>query len=344
MRSACLLATLVIFLSTAAMAQFSFIEDPAEGTLTVRDGKTEVLTYRYGDQLKPEVDPKYMQSCYIHPLFSLDGRVLTDDFPADHFHHHGLFWVWPVVRTRGLSTSTWEPKLPRLRQRFVNWLKREKIEGAFVLSLENVWELDEKEAVAEETVTLRIHRSDRTGRTIDLELMIEAVDEPLELQGTPDQNKGYGGLCFRGAPMFTGAIITTDEGVLKEDAVNTPFRWSDLSSQELGISIFVSPDHPGFPTKWMIRNSYAGIINASWPGLEPVVLKPGEPIILRYRIYLHRGSAEAGKVKAAYRRYLEERSSSTPSPSSSPARGEESMVRMPTETLLVPMPILYMPT
>jgi hypothetical protein len=296
------------FFGTAAHAQFTFVEDPAEGTLTIRDGKTEVMTYRYGDQLKSEVDPKYTQSCYIHPLFSLDGRVLTDDFPADHFHHHGLFWVWPVVRTRGLSTSTWEPKLPRLRQRFVNWLKREKVEGAFVLSLENVWELDEKETVAEETVTIRIHRADRTGRAIDLELMIEAVDGPLELQGTPDQNKGYGGLCFRGAPMFTGATITTDEGVLKEDAVNKPFRWTDLSTRELGISIFVSPDHPGFPTKWMIRNSYAGIINASWPGLGPVVLKPGEPVILRYRIYVHRGDSEAGKVKASYAAYTKGRS------------------------------------
>jgi hypothetical protein len=321
MRQAALIIALILLLGTAAQAQFTFVEDPAEGTLTVRDGKTGVLTYRYDDQLKPEVDPKYIQSCYIHPLFSLDGRVLTDDFPSDHFHHHGLFWVWPVVRTRGLSTSTWEPKLPRLRQRFVNWLKREKAEGAFVLSLENVWEFDEKETVAEETVTIRIHRADRTGRAIDLELIIEAVDGPFELQGTPDQNKGYGGLCFRGAPLFTGATITTDEGVLKEDAVNRPYRWADLSNRELGISIFVSPDHPGYPTKWMIRNSYAGIINASWPGLEPVVLKPGESIILRYRIYVHRGNAETGEVNAAYRRYLGNRSSNSPLSSILPRPG-----------------------
>ncbi|MFZ2053899.1 MAG: DUF6807 family protein [Candidatus Aminicenantales bacterium] len=309
MRCVCFLITLVMFLGMAAQAQFTFVEDPAKGTLTVRDGKFEVLTYRFGDQLNSGVDPKYTQSCYIHPLYSLDGRVLTDDFPADHFHHHGLFWVWPVVRTQGLSTSTWEPKLPRLRQHFVRWLKREAANGAFVLSVENVWKVDEKETVAKEILTLRIHRADRTARAIDLELMIEAVDEPLEIQGTPDQNKGYGGLCFRGAPLFTGATITTDTGVLKEDAVNRPFRWADLSNGELGISIFVSPDHPGFPTKWMIRNSYAGIINASWPGLEPVVLKPGEPVILRYRIYIHRGDAEAGEVKAAHGRYLEERSS-----------------------------------
>jgi hypothetical protein len=290
----------------AAWAQFTFVEDLAEGALTIRDGKTDVLTYRYGDQIKEGVDPKYTQSCYIHPLYSLDGQVLTDDFPADHFHHHGLFWVWPVVRLRGLATSSWEPKTPSLKQHFVRWLKRDAGNGAFVLSAENAWKLDEKEIVAREFVTLHIHPADQVGRAIDLELKIEAVGGPLEFQGTPDQNKGYGGLCFRGAPAFTGAVMTTNEGLLKEDAVNLPFRWADLSTAELGISIFVSPDHPGFPTKWMIRNSYAGIINASWPGLEPVVLKPGEPVMLRYRIYIHRGDAEAGGVKAAYRRYLKE--------------------------------------
>jgi len=303
MKRVCLLISLLGLFGPAALGQFAFVEDPSSGALTIRDGKAEVLIYRFGDQLKAGVDPKYTQSCYIHPLFSLDGQVLTDDSPADHLHHHGLFWTWPVVRVRGLSTATWEPKLPRLRQFFVRWLKREAVKDTFLLSIENAWRLDGKETVAKETMTLRIHSADSQGRLIDLELAIEAVGGPLELQGTHDQNKGYGGLCFRGASVFTGAAMTTDEGPLKEDVVHTPFRWADLSTKELGISLFVSPGHPGFPTKWMIRNSYAGLVNVSWPGLTPVVLKPGEPVILRYRIYVHRGDVVAGGVGAVYTAY-----------------------------------------
>jgi len=297
---------------SAGSAQLASVEDPAKGTLTIHDGQTAVLTYCYGDQLKAGIDPKYTQSCYIHPLFSLDGKPLTDDSPADHLHHHGLFWTWPVVRTRGLSTSTWEPKVPRLRQHFVRWLKREVEGRGALLSIENSWLLDDKEIVAKEVVTLHLHPADNLGRAIDLELKIEALGGDLELQGTLDQNKGYGGLCFRGAPILTGATMTTDQGALKDDAVHTPFLWADLSTRELGIAIFVSPDHPGLPTKWMIRNSYAGLVNVSWPGLTSVVLKPGEPVILRYRIYVHRGNAEAGDVNGAYRRYLGKLSSKIP--------------------------------
>jgi hypothetical protein len=302
---------MTVFVS-AGSAQMSAVEDTKKGTLTVQDGKIPVLTYCYGDQLKAGVDPKYTQSSYIHPLFSLDGQPLTDDSPADHLHHHSLFWTWPVVKVRGLNTATWEPKLPRLRQFFVRWLRREAADDKFLLSVENAWKIEGQETVAKEIVILRVHPADNGGRLIDFELTIEAVDGPLELQGTLDQNKGYGGLCFRGAPMFTGAALTTDAGPLKEDVVHTPFRWADISTPKLGVSIFVSPDHPGFPPKWMIRNSYAGLINVSWPGLTPVVLKPGEPVLLRYRIYVHRGDAQAGDVLGTYRRYIEKGSSDDP--------------------------------
>lgn len=281
-----------------------FVEDRVRGRLSiVVDEEKKILTYCFGDQLRPGLDPKYIQSCYIHPLFSPDGRELTEDSPADHFHHHGLFWTWPVVRVRGQVTGTWEPRSPSLRQHFVRWLKREVIDRTFILAAENAWKLEEKEVVSKEMVYLRVHPPEKWGRLIDLELTLEALGEPLELQGTPDENKGYGGLCFRGGPLFTGATMTTDKGILPEDAVHAPYLWADLSTRELGVAIFVSPDHPGFPVRWMIRNSYAGLMNVSWPGLKAVTLEPGQPVVLGYRLFVHRGDAKTAHVASAYESY-----------------------------------------
>lgn len=78
---------LIGIILTDGPAQMKFVEKDEQGTLTLRDGKIDVLTYRFGYQLKTGVDPRYTRSCYIHPLFSLDGQVLTDDFPKDHLHH-----------------------------------------------------------------------------------------------------------------------------------------------------------------------------------------------------------------------------------------------------------------
>jgi len=299
------IAILVIsFIFTSASAQMRLIDDLEKGTLTIIDGQANILAYCFGGQLQEGLDPKHTRSCYIHPLFSLDGQVLTDNFPQDHLHHHGVFWTWPVVKTRGQDTQTWHPHTPSLRQHFVRWMERKVEKDTATLVVENVWKLDDKEVVAKETVSLQVHPADDIGRAIDLEIVIQAVGGPLELQGAQDQKKGYGGLCLRGAPMFKGSALTTDQGLLKKDSTNVPFRWADMSTEKLGVAIFVSPHHPDFPTTWLIRNSYAGVLNASWPGLKTVVLQPEKPVTLSYRLYIHRGDATAGRVRRAYEQYL----------------------------------------
>lgn len=281
-----------------------FVEGMENGTLTVRDGKVDVLTYRFGDQLKEGVDPEQTRSCYIHPLYSLDGKALTDDFPEDHPHHHGLFWTWPAIRTRGQETQTWHPA--NLRQYFMRWLTREVQDNSASFSVENAWKLDGKEVVAREILTLTAHPLEESGRLIDLELILEAVGGPLELRGTPDQNKGYGGLTLRGASRLKGMPIRTDKGEYEGEQNNVKLRWADLSTEGTGVSIFVSPSHPDFPPSWVLRTSYAGLLNVSWPGLESARLLPGKPITLRYRLYIHRGDLTANQIQQAFQRYVSE--------------------------------------
>ncbi|GAI86865.1 unnamed protein product, partial [marine sediment metagenome] len=190
------------------------------------------------------------------------------------------------------------------RQYFVRWIDRDAESNPAVISVENAWKLDGKEVVALERVTLQIHPAADLSRVIDVEITLQAVGDPLELQGAQDGGKGYGGLSFRGAPMFTGMAVTSDKGPLEKDIDNKEFLWTDLSTKQRGLAIFVAPDHPDFPTPWITRNSYAGFLNPSWPGLKAVVLKPEKPVFLRYRIYIHQGDASSGKVSTAYRKYI----------------------------------------
>ena len=95
----------------------------------------------------------------------------------------------------------------------------------------------------------------------------------------------------------------TDKGPQKEDAVNTPFLWADVSTPHKGMAIFVAPGHPGFPIPWLIRNSYAGILNPSWPGLKSATVEAGKSVTLRYRLYIHRGDAAVARVAETYATY-----------------------------------------
>jgi hypothetical protein len=289
----------------AIKTRFDFAENTEGGILAVRKDGKDILVYRFGDQLKEGLPQEQIRSCYLHPLYSLDGKVLTDDFPADHLHHHGICWVWPGIVTRGQNTQTWHSA--NLRQHFVRWSKREAKEDSALLEIENAWILGNTETIARETVTLQIFPSDNTGRAIDISLLIQAVGGPLELRGSPDPNKAYGGFSFRGAPFLKGAVMTTDRGELEKISDLEEFLWADISSQECGVAVFVSPGHPGFPTVWCIRNSYGGFLNPSWPGLESVILQSNTPIRLSYRVYIHKGNAQEGKVEQAYQIYISDR-------------------------------------
>ena len=283
-------------------SSFEWVEDAASGKLTLTDASKPVLTYVFGDQLKPGVPAKYTRSCYVHPLYDLDGKHITDDFPRDHYHHRGVFWTWPRMKARGKSVQTWHPCTPPFRQRFVKWLKREAAGETATLSVQNEWRLAEERAGLE-TVTLVAHPADEAGRAIDVTLTFEPVGGPVELLGA--SKKGYGGLCVRLDPTLKRGTMGTDAGPLRRDSTNVPYRWADISAGGRGVAVLVHPSHPNHPPTWLIRNSYAGILNVSWPGVKPFTLKPGEPVTLRYRLYVHRGDVATGAVKQAYAAYVQ---------------------------------------
>ena len=68
-----------------------------EGVL-VTDSGQKVLFF----QKKPRsLDGEYERAGYVHPLWDLDGNVLTEDFPDDHKHHRGIFWTWHQLSVGG---------------------------------------------------------------------------------------------------------------------------------------------------------------------------------------------------------------------------------------------------
>ena len=55
------------------------------------EGDRRIMFY----QVEPRsLEGKYERCNYVHPLYGLDGQVLTEDFPKDHPHHRGIFWAW----------------------------------------------------------------------------------------------------------------------------------------------------------------------------------------------------------------------------------------------------------
>ena len=151
-------------------------------TLQVTEQDKPVLAYNFGTivgEQVPENDPRRRRSCYLHPIWGLDGEVLTDDFPKDHYHHHGAFWAWPHVTVDGKEYDLWVNA--GIEQRFVRWLHQETGPVAAVIGVENGWFVGDRQVLTER-VWIRAFRTGERERSLDLEIFLVPL-VPLSLQG-----------------------------------------------------------------------------------------------------------------------------------------------------------------
>ncbi len=271
--------------------------------LRLFEGEKPVLTYNYGMLLKEGVPEDRRRSCYIHPVYGLEGEVLTDDFPADHLHHRGLCWVWPRVIVGEKEYDLWA--IQGVEQKFERWLGQDVLPRYAAFAGATGWYAGD-EKIVNEKVWVRVFRAGEKGRAIDVELTLEATGGPVTISGCPPV-KGYGGFSFRFAPREE-TILTSPAGKEAEDSDLKRYPWADLSAKFggrddfSGVAIFDHPGNPGFPNGWTLRNY--GFLGVAWPGLELYTLKAGEPLTLRYRVWVHRGAAKEGDVALAYAAFV----------------------------------------
>jgi hypothetical protein len=287
-------ATACSMLSLAvAEPAFEFREVNNGTGLELQENGKPVYVYNYGLILAPGSAERMRRSSYLHPVYAPDGTVLTDDFNRDHPHHRGIFWAWEVVTVNGKTDDVWTVK--GFRQKFVRWKARETNGPLARLAVENGWYDGDRKFVKEE-VEIVAHPAKKTQWILDFTLSFEALDQPVVIVGTPDSQKGYGGFAFRTAPRDGGAaqtIIRTDTGISEKDGVLSRHPWAEIAGSfngtEAGVRIEDNPSNPGYPTNgWLMRHSFA-LLNVSYPGLEPVTLQPGKPLVLKYRVILFLG-------------------------------------------------------
>lgn len=279
---------------------FAFQEVNDSTGLQLSENGRAVFVYNYGMILAPGFPETMRRSSYLHPVYAPDGTVLTDDFNRDHPHHRGIFWAWEKITVNGKTDDAWTVK--GIRQKFVRWKARETDGPLARLAVENGWYDGDRKFVKEE-VEILTHPASKDQRVLDFTLSFEALDRSVVIVGTPDGKKGYGGFSIRTAPREGGAagtIVRTDTGVSGQDGVMSRHPWAEIAGSfkgnEAGVRIEDAPSNPGYPTNgWLMRHGFA-FLNVSYPGLDPLTLQPGKPLVLKYRVLLFLGKTAQPRV------------------------------------------------
>src|SRR6185503_6680409 len=169
-----------------------------------------VLVYNHGLIARPEMPGARARACYFHPLYGLDGEVLTDDFPKDHLYHRGMYWAWPHIKINDQDYELWTAH-GELKQTFCRWLVKEADASGAKLVVENGWFVGVKQLVREE-VRVEVYPASAASRAIDVELRWTPINQSLTLSGA--EGKSYGGFNFRFAPRTKTVITVPENSVL----------------------------------------------------------------------------------------------------------------------------------
>jgi len=270
----------ILLLMSPADSPFAFRE-VAPGALELSERGRPVYVYNYGMMLKEGAPEDRRRACYLHPLWTPGGTVVTDDFPRDHYHHRGVFWAWPRVRVRDQMLDLWSVR--GIQQKFLRWTRRETGPSAARLEVENGWFLGDR-ILMRERVRIATRPAHGPARELEFQLRFEAL-EPLEIAGEPAQSKGYGGFSIRFAPRRQ-TVIRTEAGIEKEDSNMVPHPWAELEGdfggRRAAVRIEIAPSNPGYPNGWCIR--HYGFLGVNFPGLEALRLEPGQAFELGYRV------------------------------------------------------------
>jgi hypothetical protein len=271
-----------------------------DGQVDITEDGKPVLRYNYrtiepGERLKQISEPNLIyaraRSNYIHPLYGFDGEELTADLPIDHPHHRGIYWAWPETKYGDKMGDLHALQIVFARP--TGKLKVRSGTGFAEVQAESLWQWEDREPIVRELATIRAHRSTPQGRFIDLTFRMEALKDGVSLarRGT----NAYGGLNMR-MNANTGQKIAFHTDA---QAATPRAAWAEMHAtfsggkSPTGVVTMQHPGNPDFPGDW-VQYPELNWFQPTFPAANTrYELKPGKPLTLRWRLWIHPGEAAA---------------------------------------------------
>ena len=278
--------------------------------VVVRAGKKEILRYQAepGEFPRKNIKEAFRRGGYIQSIFSPSGKLLTDDFPPNHIHHHGVWSPWTKTEFEGRQPDFWNMGDGKGRVDFVSmdgsWAKDGRVGFKVSHRFVDMTAKPEKAALLE-TWEVGV-AAEENHHVIDIAITQTCAGEsPLKL---PEHH--YGGLGFRGNRMwdgagnckFLGASGETDRNKLNTSKQSWCWIGGQVDGGTCGVVILCHPSNFRAPQPVRAHPTEPFFCYAPQQGGD-MEITPAKPYRARYRIIAADGEPDAaaiGKWAAAY--------------------------------------------
>ena len=256
---------------------------------------------------------------FLYPIIGPGGKGVTRSYPmenvpgetTDHKHHRSVWVAHGDVN--GVDNWSEDPGHGKMVHRAFT----EKISGPVFgrITESNEWVDKDGNKILGETRAITVYNLPDTGRLMDVSVTFHA-DKDVKFGDT----KEAGILSVRVATSMDGdkgGLITNSLGGITEaETWGKQAEWCDYSGpvdgRTVGITIFDNPANFRHPTYWHVRNY--GLMTANPFALSAYkkdpsvdgshVLKAGDTLLFNYRLYIHDGDANSGRVAEQYCGYV----------------------------------------
>ena len=299
-RSPGLVFVMVATSALMACAAMGVAEDGGDaGQLVLSSGDRPIAVYNTAYVPSPDpAQPWFGRSGFLHPVMTPQGRVVTDGFPADHLHQHGLMFAWTRSTFGGKPVDFWNSAKQEGRVEHVETLHHtaDHIEvrlqhvvtngGQAVVALCEIWKID------------RVPHP--TMHVFDLEsTQVCAGERPLLL---PEYH--YGGMCVRGPLHWnSGNVMLTSEGKGQQEGNHSRPNWVAISGsvdgQPCGLAAFSHPNNFRSPQPVRLHPQMPYFCFAPMV-LGEFEISPAAPYVSRFRFAAFDGPVDADILSSTW--------------------------------------------
>lgn len=288
------------------------------GVLRVGEAATavpEILRYQSVKSPLPEgYKAELQRGGYIHPVFTPDGVPITDDYPPNHMHHHGVWSPWTKTVFEGRSPDFWNMGEKTGTVEVVGkpetwWAGGFAGFGAKHRMIDLTAPDGPRPAIDEQWDVTAYASPMGAGKANVFDLVSTqtcASDSPLTL---PKYH--YGGLGFRGHRQWDGKAncrFLTSEGKTRENGNETRAKWCHVGGlvdgKRAGVAILCHPDNFRFPQPVRLHPDEPFFCFAP-SQLGDWAIEPGKPYVARYRFVVSDGEPDAKEIERRWRDYAE---------------------------------------
>lgn len=291
------------------------------GKINISINERPVISYQMEEVPAPEGSPSYYnRGGFIHPVYSPEGQILTDDFPEGHTHQHAMFFAWVNTQYRGEKVDFWNqqqetgtiahleildtlsgPVFARIRCKLAHLAKTST----------------PPTQVITETWDLKVYATEGINM-----FDIESVHEPITDDTLHIKKYHYGGMAFRGSGQWfdpeydaakdsislapAGLVVLTSEGNARIAANHSRPNWVDMSAEvdgvKAGLTLISHPENFRDPQPVRVHPAMPYFCFA--PMVEGAFdLVKGDRYRSQYRIVTHQGDINAEMMDKVAKNY-----------------------------------------